>query len=234
VLRRPTPLPVRRSQAAGLTAALLLAVLAAALGAPGAALALRKASHKGWPAITGVLLINKFDQSRPLDARAGQDPFQGTDRTYRCDGDHRYQGCFVQAQACLASLLHANLCAVPPVMSDAPSLHNELLGGHGNDTIHAGDNGDVIWGDYKPSGQPATQTDRLYGGRGDDFIYTSHGMNLVHTGGGTDVVHAHYGHGEIYCDSPSTVVYLSHRSSRVYHLHGCGRTTFKPAGTQAA
>ena len=44
--------------------------------------------------------------------------------------------------------------------------HNELLGGHGNDVIHAGPAGDVIWGDYKPSGQPTTQVDTLVGGAG--------------------------------------------------------------------
>ncbi len=32
--------------------------------------------------------------------------------------------------------------------------HNELLGGHGNDTIHAGPAGDVIWGDSQAEGNP--------------------------------------------------------------------------------
>src|SRR3569832_2611459 len=46
--------------------------------------------------------------------------------------------------------------------------HNELLGGHGNDTILAGAAGDVLWGDYQPSGQPATQRDVKPGGPGKD------------------------------------------------------------------
>ncbi|UTI66259.1 hypothetical protein NBH00_08635 [Paraconexibacter antarcticus] len=178
-----------------------------------------------------MLLMNKHDQTRPLDARPGQDPFDGTDPSYRCDGEHQFQGCFIQAGACLAHLVHADLCLLAPVVGSAP-VHNELLGGDEDDTIHAGPWGDVIWGDFKPSGQPSSQTDALYGGPGPDFIYTSHGTNVVHTGGGSDVVHAHFGQGEIFCESPTTIVYLSHRSSRLYALHGCRRTSFRPAGTE--
>jgi hypothetical protein len=108
--------------------------------------------------------------------------------------------------------------------------HNELLGGHGNDTIVAGRAGDVIWGDYKPSGQPTTQVDRLVGGPGKDFIYASHGRNVIFTGGGADVVHAHFGRGEIHCGSSATIVYLSHRSHRVYRLSGCSRISYKTLG----
>ncbi len=36
-----------------------------------------KTSHAGWPHINGMLLMNKVDQSRPLDARPGRDPFGG-------------------------------------------------------------------------------------------------------------------------------------------------------------
>jgi hypothetical protein len=105
--------------------------------------------------------------------------------------------------------------------------HNELLGGHGDDTITAGDVGDVMWGDYKPSGQPTTQRDVLTGGPGKDHIYASHGTNMIVTNGGADRVHAHFGRGTITCTTKQPLVYLSHRSKPRYKLRGCTRITFR-------
>jgi hypothetical protein len=116
------------------------------------------------------------------------------------------------------------------VLRGKPHLHNELLGGHGDDTILAGRAGDVMWGDYKPSGQPSGQVDRIYGGPGRDFIYASHGTNLIRTGGGRDVVHAHFGRGSITCDSAAATVFLSHASRARYRLRGCRHTSFRTAG----
>src|ERR1043166_919992 len=59
--------------------------------------------------------------------------------------------------------------------------HNELLGGHHNDTLIAGDIGDILWGDYHPSGNGPNQTDTIKGGPGKDFIYASHGKNIITT-----------------------------------------------------
>ena len=42
--------------------------------------ALAKTDQSLWPEISGVLLMNKTDSSRPLDARPGRDPFGGRDR----------------------------------------------------------------------------------------------------------------------------------------------------------
>jgi hypothetical protein len=109
----------------------------------------------------------------------------------------------------------------------ARNRHNELLGGHGNDTITAGDAGDVMWGDYKPSGQPATQRDVITGGPGKDHIYASHGTNTVVTNGGADWVHAHFGRGSITCTTKQPLIFLSHRSKPRYKLHGCTRITFR-------
>jgi hypothetical protein len=117
-----------------------------------------------------------------------------------------------------------------PIRPFTTSLHNELLGGHGNDVITAGNAGDVLWGDYKPSGQPTTQSDVLQGGAGRDFIYASHGRNTIDTGGGNDVVHAHFGSGSITCHSPRTIVYISHRSRPGYQLNGCTRISYKTRG----
>ncbi|MCW3017157.1 MAG: calcium-binding protein [Solirubrobacterales bacterium] len=192
----------------------------------------RKANHDGWPTIDGALIINKLGQSRPIDARPGQDPFAGTDPTYRCDGDHQYQGCFIRAGACIPHPRRTNRCATIPVMPYGSAKHNELLGGHGNDTIYAGDAGDVIWGDYNYPANPVTQRDTLTGGPGQDFIYASHGFNVIHTGGGSDQVKARYGRGEIHCDSADTTVNLSRRSRRRYKLFGCTKITLKPIGTR--
>src|SRR3954464_7866924 len=69
----------------------LLAVLLAAL-LP-ATVAVANTSHDGWPEITGVLLMNKDDSSRPLDGRPGQDPFGGRDDSYSCDSLHLRGDC---------------------------------------------------------------------------------------------------------------------------------------------
>src|SRR4051794_1080326 len=108
--------------------------------------------------------------------------------------------------------------------------HNELLGGHGNDTLEAGKIGDVLWGDYKPSGQPTSQVDRIHGGAGKDFIYASHGINYIHAGGGADQIHAHFGRGEIWCGHGDVTLFLSHASRKRYRLHGCERVSYKTLG----
>jgi Ca2+-binding RTX toxin-like protein len=111
-----------------------------------------------------------------------------------------------------------------------PNKHNELLGGHGSDTLIAGRIGDVLWGDFNPSGQSTTQVDTIKGGAGKDFIYSSHGKNVITSGGGADQIHAHYGHGTIACASAKATVFLSHKSQKLYKLHGCPHISFKSVG----
>ena len=108
-----------------------------------------------------------------------------------------------------------------------PDKHNELLGGHGSDTLIAGRVGDILWGDFNPSGQNATQVDTIRGGAGKDFVYSSHGRNVISSGGGADQIHAHYGRGTITCASPKATVFLSHRSQKLYKLRGCPHISFK-------
>ncbi|MCW2998681.1 MAG: calcium-binding protein [Solirubrobacterales bacterium] len=207
----------------------LLALTGLLLAFAPASQAIRKATHKGWPEINGALIINLGSSNRPIDARPGKDPFQGTDPAYRCRQDKKNNLCFIKAGACRA---RGQLCAAPPVMPFGSRKHHELLGAGGNDVIHAGDAGDVIWGDHRYPENPVTQRDRLFGGPGPDFIYASHGHNIIHTGGGRDAVLARYGRGEIHCDSSSTVVNLSRRSKKRYKLFGCRKITLKPVGTQ--
>src|SRR3954452_5044553 len=118
-------------------------VLAAAVAATMAlaAAATANTSHDGWPKIDGVLLMNKTDGSRPLDARPRRDPFGGRDRRYSCDAIHKRGQCHRRCVRRRGAHGH--------VMTGRHG-HNELLGGHGGDTIHAGPWGDVLWGDYKP------------------------------------------------------------------------------------
>ena len=196
---------------------LVLAVLACALlcAAPAAA----NTSHAGWPSIDGMLLMNKDDSTRPLDGRPGQDPFAGLDEDYSCDSLHLVGDC----QHRLVESDEGY------VVTERPG-HNELLGGHGSDTIHAGPWGDVLWGDYKPSGQPTSQRDRLYGGAGRDFIYASHGWNLISAGGGDDWVKAHFGRGIVDCGGGRDTLYISRRAQRRFTIRHCETVSHRTLG----
>ena len=108
--------------------------------------------------------------------------------------------------------------------------HNYLLGGYGDDTIYGGNAGDVIWGDYHPSGE-STQTAVIHAGNGKNFIYSNDTVNFVWTG--TDpatVVHAHEGSGVIHCESAGIVVFTSHQALPRYKLHGCRHISFYSVG----
>jgi len=112
-------------------------------------------------------------------------------------------------------------------------VHNWLLGGYGNDTIIGGDRGDVIWGDYHPSGEPRSQTVWIRAGNGRSVIYANDTHNYVWTGTSPyTVVHAHNSgtSGDIHCQSPHIVVYLSTVSERYFHLDGCKRISHYSVG----
>jgi hypothetical protein len=195
-----------------------ICIVAALAGLP-AGTAAANTSHDGWPPINGMLLMNKTDAPRPLDARPGHDPFGGTDRRYSCDAIHKRGSCqrrFVRTHA--------------GVVVTSRSGHNELLGGHGNDALYAGPWGDVLWADYKPSGQPTTQVDRVFGGKGKDFIYTSHGMNVIAAGGGDDWIKAHFGRGSIDCGGGRDLLYIRRRAQRHYKIRSCERISHKTLG----
>jgi hypothetical protein len=193
----------RLTGARSLAVLLPLALLLAAALAPASASAL--ADHSGWPPMD-MLLMNKTDSSRPLDHRPGHDPFGGRDGDYRCDAIHG------TSSSCVKRFERSGRGYV---VTSKPG-HAWLLGGHGNDVIHAGPWGDVIWGDYKPSGQPTSQHDRLIGGAGPDFIYPSHGRNIVKAGAGNDVIHGHFGRGHIDCGPGRDVLYVRKHHRRAW------------------
>ena len=200
---------------------LLLILVAASLVPMGMATGVAGAntSHDGWPRITGVLLMNKTDSARPLDARPGHDPFAGTDPGYSCDAVHKRGRCqrrFVRSGGAVVMTSRAG--------------HNELLGGHGSDTIYAGPWGDVLWGDYKPSGQNGTQRDTLVGSSGNDFIYSSHGVNAIVGGGGNDWIKAHFGSGSIDCGGGRDTLFISRRAQRHFTIRGCEAISHKTLG----
>jgi Ca2+-binding RTX toxin-like protein len=201
------------SAAAATVSAAALGLFAA--GAPG------NTSHAGWPRIDGVLLMNKTDGRRPLDARPGHDPFGRRDRRYSCDAIHKRGKC------------HRRFIRVRGRRGRVMTFrhgHNELLGGHGSDTIHAGPWGDVIWGDYKPSGQPTRQHDRIWGGPGRDHIYASHGKNAIRAGGGNDWIKAHFGFGLVNCGGGNDLLYISRRAQKHYKIRNCERISHKTLG----
>ena len=68
--------------------------------------------------------------------------------------------------------------------------NDELLGGHGDDTVKGGWGHDVIWGDHKASGNTEHQLDRIYGGPGQDTIRVWFGRGFVDCGpGGNDILY---------------------------------------------
>jgi hypothetical protein len=117
------------------------------------------------------------------------------------------------------------------VLQGVANRHNYLLGGYGDDTIYGGSAGDVIWGDYHPSGWPSSQTAVIHAGDGKNFIYSNDTINYVWTGRNpATVVHAHEGSGVIHCQSQAIVVFTSHHALPHYKLDGCRRISFYSVG----
>jgi hypothetical protein len=117
------------------------------------------------------------------------------------------------------------------VLRGRPHVHNYLLGGYGDDTIYGGEAGDVIWGDYHPTGWPSSQTAVIHAGNGKNYIYANDTYNYVWTGTNPlTVVHAHEGSGIIHCENPHILVYTSHHALPHYTLHGCRHISFYSVG----
>ncbi len=109
--------------------------------------------------------------------------------------------------------------------------HNYLLGGYGDDTIYGGAAGDVIWGDYHPSGWPSFQVAVIHAGDGRNVIYANDTLNYVWTGTNpATVVHVHENGGIVHCENANIVVFTSRRALPHYKLEGCRRISFYSVG----
>jgi hypothetical protein len=117
------------------------------------------------------------------------------------------------------------------VLTGVNGKHNYLLGGYGDVTIYGGDSGDVIWGDFHPSGWPAHQTAVIHAGNGRNFIYANDTRNYVWTGTNpATVVHIHENSGVVHCENPRQIVFTSHHALPRYRLDGCKRISFFSVG----
>ncbi len=116
------------------------------------------------------------------------------------------------------------------VLKGVPGKHNYLLGGYGEDTIEGGNAGDVIWGDYHPTGEKR-QTAVIHAGAGQNFIYANDTLNYVWTGHNPrTVVHAHENGGIVHCENPQQVVYTSHHAKPHWKFEGCRHISFYSVG----
>lgn len=183
--------------------------------------------HSGWPKINGLQLMNQRDGERPLDARWGRDPHGGQDRSYSWNQVAKAI-CKGGGSACYERDGQVN--GTPRYVVPEKPRHNKLLGGHGSDTIYAGRVGDVIWGDYKPGGQPTGQFDRLTGGAGNDHIYASWGQNVIDAGAGADYIKAFKGRGKVDCGPGKDVFNVSRRAKPKYDITGCETISHKTIG----
>jgi len=99
---------------------------------------------------------------------------------------------------------------------------DELLGHHGSDELYGRGRSDVLWGDWDGGAdQPTDQRDRIYGGRGDDFIYGSHGRNVVYGGPGNDAISVHYGRGFVDCGPGRDIYHVPKSRRRNYKVRNC-------------
>lgn len=63
-----------------------------------------------------------------------------------------------------------------------------LVGGQGDDTIHAGSHGAVLYGDDLASSDSLAGNDQLYGGMGDDLAYGGAGDDMLEADSGKDTL----------------------------------------------
>jgi Ca2+-binding RTX toxin-like protein len=106
--------------------------------------------------------------------------------------------------------------------------NDELMGHHTSDTLRGFGGSDVLWGDYDPNGQPASQVDRIFGGPGEDFIYGSHGRNVIRGGAGNDAISVHYGRGRVNCGPGRDIYHVARSRRKNYRFRNCEKVDYRP------
>ena len=116
-------------------------------------------------------------------------------------------------------------------MSHTGTTNNdELLGGHGDDTIYGRSGADVIWGDHKATGNTADQSDYVRAGAGADWVYASHGQNTIYGGAGNDTIRVWFGRGFVDCGAGNDdILYVSRRTDPKVKRRHCERVSHKSA-----
>ena len=104
---------------------------------------------------------------------------------------------------------------------------DELLGHHGSDVLSGRGRSDVLWGDHDGTGQPASQTDLIYGGAGNDFIYGSHGRNVIQGGRGNDAISVHYGRGFVDCGPGRDIYHVARSRRKGYRFRNCEKVDYR-------
>jgi Ca2+-binding RTX toxin-like protein len=112
--------------------------------------------------------------------------------------------------------------------------HDQLMGHHSSDTLRGKAKGDILWGDFDPVGQPASQVDTIYGGGGNDFIYGSHGRNVIYGGAGNDAISVHYGRGMVDCGPGRDIYHVARSRRKGYKFKNCERVDLRPEKVRAA
>jgi hypothetical protein len=104
---------------------------------------------------------------------------------------------------------------------------DQLMGWHGSDVLRGGPGRDVLWGDHDGRGQPTKQRDRIFGGRGTDFIYGSHGHNRIYGGPGNDAISVHYGRGVVDCGPGRDIYHVARSRKHRYKFRNCEKVDYR-------
>jgi Ca2+-binding RTX toxin-like protein len=108
--------------------------------------------------------------------------------------------------------------------------NDELLGGHGDDSIYGVEGHDVIWSDHKATGNTRRQRDRVYAGPGNDWVYASHGRNTIYGGAGQDTIRVWFGRGFVDCGpGRRDILYVSRTQNKKVKRRNCERVSHKSA-----